>query len=236
MTDLQESGWDAGDRASVPDVGRASRSRTSARCRKIWRSRPPASMAIVSSPRFAIREPASRTRSVSCQRQCRHWQARHRRRRQRRPFRSAPEQTADVTFAGAARRSGRSVDGRRPARRRRRQRSLRRARHGIAAHGAADHHLRRSRSREAFYVEQALVAAGADGRGYEVEGVAGSDAAAHGTGPVRFTHGRGAALDARARAARPRAARANTRATAAACSIAAGADVDGEVRADVLGG
>ena len=64
VTDLQESGWDAGDRASVPDGDDDSRSPTSARCRRTSRSPRCGRCRIASSPPCATAAPRPRDARV----------------------------------------------------------------------------------------------------------------------------------------------------------------------------
>jgi hypothetical protein len=90
-------------------------------------------------------------------------------------------------------------------------------------------------SREAFYIEQALVAAGADGRGYEVEGVAGSDLQKW--DQTRFdAHTAVVLLSTRTLEQHGRSLVAEYTRNGGGVLIAAGVDIDGAVVPDALGG
>ena len=90
-------------------------------------------------------------------------------------------------------------------------------------------------SREAFYVEQALVAAGADGGGYEVEGAGGGDLQKW--DQTRFdTHSAVILLSTRGLDQHGRSLLAEYTHKGGGVLIAAGADIDGQVVPEALGG
>ena len=139
VTDLQESGWDAGDRASVPEGATIEVADVGALPPNLAVTARAAAAPIASSPRSTTRGPRARD-------------ARVRLTIDDRPAGDAtvslgPNQSADATFAGAPRGASAAVDGRRSGRHPGRQRALRRPRRDRPAVGARRHRQRRSRPR-----------------------------------------------------------------------------------------
>ena len=118
VTDLQESGWDAGDRASIPE---------SAKIEVLDVGEPPPNLAVVVGARLA-RSPGRHRpkRGAAGARRARASDHRRPAGGRRHRQRSAPNQSADAVFAGpprgtrgggGGRRSGRPAGGQRPLRR-----------------------------------------------------------------------------------------------------------------------
>ena len=232
VTDLQASGWDAGDRASVP---------ASARIEIADVGAPPENLAVTAARAVGDRLVAS----------IRNTGAQAREARVNLSVSTGPDtgssttkvaettipvgaqQSAELTFAmPRGRWAAVSVDDRQ----------------GVAADNARylvlDNASRPTVllvtatgdvSREAFYVEQALVAAGSDGRGYEVEGVGGADLQKWDQGRLD-AHTAVVLLSTRGLDHHGRSLMAEYTRKGGGILIAGGAEVDGEVVSEALGG
>lgn len=224
VTDLQENGWDAGDRVSVPegtrievaDVGPA-----------------PPDLAVV-----AVRPQSDRVVATVRNTGPRARDARVRLTIDNRPAGDAtatvgPNQTADVTFAGAPRGIAAAVavedpDGFRAD-------NVRYAVLGgtsqptlLVVSGTGD------LSREGFYVQHALAAGGAAGGGYQVVSASGAQLSAGGHDRLA-PHVAVVLLSTRGLDRRGREALAAYARQGGGILVAAGADIDGVVAADVFG-
>ena len=208
VTDLQESGWDAGDRASVPEATTIEVADVGALPPNLGGDRGRDRRPIASSRPFATRGRAARDARV-------HLTDRRHAPQATRPCRSAPNQSADATFAGAPRGAARRRDGRRSDGIQ--ADNVRYAVLGGAGRpsvlvvtGIGDLDARRSTC-------STRSAAGAPAtRRLQVDGVGGAQLGGVDRRSAGAAGGRAAAVDARPRAARARAAGGATCATAAA--------------------
>ena len=224
VTDLQENGWDAGDRASVPD---------GARIEVADVGTPPADLAVIAVQPQAdrvvatIRNTAPRARDVRVHLTI-----------DNKPSGDAavsvgPNQAAEVAFAGAPRGTAAAVavddpDGIQVDNVRyavlggTQQPSL------LVVSGSGD------LSREGFYVRHALAAGATPGGGYQIASVAGAQLSGwsdDGLAP----HAAVILLSTRSLERRGREALATYARNGGGVLVAAGPDVDGDVVADVLG-
>jgi hypothetical protein len=240
VTDLQESGWDAGDRVSVPegatieiaDVGAA-----------------PANLAVTAVRPLADRVVATVRNTGPRPRDARVHLAIDNRAAGDASTAVAPNQSADVTFAGAPRGTTAAVavddpDGLRAD-------NVRYAVLGGAGQpsvlvvtGSGDV------GREAFYVQQALAAGAAPGGGYRAAGISAAQLASFAPGgpgnpgnpgnPAGngrlAEHSAVLLLSTRGLERRGREALAAYTQNGGGLFIAAGPDVDGDVASDVIGG
>jgi aerotolerance regulator-like protein/VWA domain-containing protein len=227
VTDLQENGWDQGDRAAVPD---------GARVDLVDVGEAPPNLAITGVRAFADRVVATihnsgpRARDVKA-----------RLRLDGRPggeaaASAAPGQSADVTFPGAPRGAVAEVrlddpDG--PAADNVRYLVLQGARRQtvlVVSGGSA--------GRDAFYVQHALGAGETTARGYDVALMSGAQLStpAAGAGTDLSNYAAVLLVSTRGLERRGREALASYVQRGGGLLLAAGPDVDGDVAADVLGG
>ena len=200
VTDLQESGWDAGDRAIVPE-----RHDDRGRGRRRAAGEPGGHRPCACSP-IASSRPCTTAARVRARRACIST-IDDRRRRRRHGDASAPNQSADATFAGAPR--GAVGGGPRRGSRRHPADNVRYAVLGGTqpAVGARRHRLRRSDARG---VLRAARARGRNGRAtpaFQVASVAAAQLSSWTDDRLAAHAAVSRAVDARPRAARPRAAR-----------------------------
>ncbi len=223
VTDLQETGWDAGDRATVPEGTRV----------EIADVGPlPANLSVVSVQPMADRIVATVRNTGSRPRDVRAHLAIDGRRTAEAVASVGPNQAADVTFAGAPRGTAAavSVDDS----------------EGIQADNVRYAVLGQQAtatvgvitgtgdlSREAFYVQHALAAGGAPG-GYQPVALSGAKLASM-TDDQLAGHAALMLLSTRGLERHGRELIANYVRSGGGLLIAAGADVDGDVIADVLG-
>ena len=225
VTDLQESGWDAGDRASVPESARIEVADVGA---------PPPNLAVTS-----VRPAGDRVAAAVRNTDSRARETRVRLMLDGRPAGEmtvsvGPNASAEVAFPLAARastaevaiddRDGLQADNVRYA-------VLDEARPAVGAR--RDGH-RRSSGREAFYVQQALGAGGAAPQAYQVDGASGAQLSAWDAARLS-SRAAVVLLSTRGLERRGREALAAYARGGGGILIAAGPDIDGEVVADVLG-
>jgi hypothetical protein len=224
VTDLQENGWDAGDRAYIPDLARIEVADVGAM---------PPDLAVV-----AVRPQADRVVATVRNTGPSARDARVHLTIDGRPASDAtvsvgPNQAADVTFAGAPRGTSAAVavddpqgiqadDVRYAVLGGTRQPSL------LVVNGGGD------LVREGFYVQHALAAGATPGSGYQVVAMSGAQVSAG--GDDRLTpHAAVLLLSTRGLERRGREALAAYARNGGGVLVAAGPDVDGEVVADVFG-
>ena len=227
VTDLQENGWDAGDRASVPDGdddrGRRRRRDAAEPCG----DRDPARSTIASSPRFTTPAPRARDAQRAPRRS-----TIARRRRVTVPLGAESDRRGDV-----CRRAARHLGDRRRGRCGRDcRRTTCATRCSAARAGRRCWSSRRPAisSRDAFYVQHALAAGAPGDAAFQVQGVGGAQLstwsedrlAAHAAVVLLSTRG----LERRGRELLAAYAR-----SGGGMLIAAGPDVDGSIVGDVLG-
>jgi hypothetical protein len=224
VTDLQESGWDAGDRASIPE---------SAKIEVLDVGEPPPNFAMVEVRALPDRLVATVRNAAPRARDARLHLTIDGRPAGDVSVSVAANQSADAVFAGPPRgraaavaiddRDGLQADN---------------ARYAVLQGGAPPSILLVTGSgdvgRDAFYVQQALSAGGAAANGYQVTGIsaatlASTDADALAPHPAVLL------LSTRGLERRGREALASYARSGGGLLIAAGPEVDGEVVADVLG-
>ena len=227
VTDLQENGWDAGDRASVPEGARIEVADVGA---------PPADLAVIAvqpqSDRVVatIRNTGSRSRDARVHLTIDNRPSGHA------TINIGPNQVADVTFAGAPRGTAAAVAVDDPE--------------GIQADNVRYAILGGTErpsvlivsgsgdlSREGFYVRHALAVGSGPGRGYQPTSIAGSQLSSSSPGNDGKLAPCAAVLvlSTRGLERRGREALATYARDGGGVLVAAGADVDGDVVADVLG-
>jgi len=227
VTDLQENGWDAGDRASVPEGARIEVADVGA---------PPADLAVIAvqpqSDRVVatIRNTGSRSRDARVHLTIDNRPSGHA------TINIGPNQVADVTFAGAPRGTAAAVAVDDPE--------------GIQADNVRYAILGGTErpsvlivsgsgdlSREGFYVRHALAVGSGPGRGYQPTSIAGSQlsSSSPGNDGKLAPYAAVLVLSTRGLERRGREALATYARDGGGVLVAAGADVDGDVVADVLG-
>jgi hypothetical protein len=227
VTDLQESGWDAGDRASIPegatievaDVGAA-----------------PPNLAVTDVRPLADRVVATIFNAGPRARAARVHLAIDNRAAGEGTTTLAPNQSAEVTFAGAPRGTAAAVTVEDPD-----GLSADNVRYAVLGGSSQPAVLVVTGSgdvgREAFYVQQALAAGAAPARGYRTVGMSAAQLSSFAGNPARL--GDNAAvllLSTRGLERRGREALAAYTQQGGGLFVAAGPDVDGDVASDVIGG
>jgi len=224
VTDLQENGWDAGDRASVPDSTRIEIADVGAL---------PADLAVIAVQPQADRVVATIRNTAPRARDARAHLTIDNRRASDITVSVGPNQTAEVAFAGAPRGNTAEVavddPGGIPADDVRyavlggtRQPSL------LVVSGSGD------LAREGFYVQHALAAGASAGGGYQVVSASGAQLSAWNDDRLA-AHVAVVLLSTRGLERRGREALASYVRTGGGVLVAAGPDVDGDVVADVFG-
>jgi hypothetical protein len=225
VTDLQESGWDAGDRASVPEGARIEIADVGAL---------PPNLAVVSIQALSDRLVATIRNSGAQPRDARAHLTIDGRPAGDATASIGPNQTAEVAFAGAPRGNtakvtvddpgGIQADNERYA-----------VLGGASVPSVAVITGSGDAGREAFYVQQALAVAAPGSTGYRSVGVSGAKLASM-TDDQLATHAAVFLLSTRGLERHGRELLAGFVRSGGGLLIAAGPDVDGEVVADVLGG
>ena len=224
VTDLQESGWDAGDRASIPE---------GARIDVLDVGAPPPNFAVTSMQALPDRLVATVRNAGPRARDARLHLTIDGRRVGDVTVTLAPNQSADATFAGPPRGAAAVVSVDDPG--------------GLQADNVRYAVLNGAKppavllvtasgdaGRDAFYVQQALAAGGPAGNGYQVAGVSAAQLSSTDSDPLA-AHPAVMLLSTRGLERRGREALAAYARSGGGLLIAAGSDVDGDVIADVLG-
>ncbi|MBI3401441.1 MAG: VWA domain-containing protein [Acidobacteria bacterium] len=234
VTDLQESGWDAGDRASVPEGAKIDIADVGAA---------PSNLAVTAVRPMADRVIATIRNAGPRPRDARVHLTIDNRAAGDASTTVGPNQSADVTFAGAPRGAAAAVTVEDPD--------------GLAADNVRYAVLGGTSQptvlvvtgsgdvgREAFYVQQALAAGAAPGQGYRAAGIsaarlssfAAGGAGRPGSGARLDEHAAVVLLSTRGLERRGREALAAYTQQGGGLFVAAGPDVDGDVAGDVIGG
>ena len=227
VTDLQESGWDAGDRASVPEGARIEIADVGA---------PPPNLAVTSVRPLADRVIASIRNASPRARDARVHLTIDNRPAGDATTTIASNQSADVTFAGAPRGEAAAVRVEDPD-----GLSADNVRYAVLGGTSQPSVLVVTGSgdvgREAFYVQQALAAGAAPVQGYRAPGMSAAQLSASGAGGGRLEDNAAVLLlSTRGLERRGREALAAYTQHGGGLFVAAGPDVDGEVASDVIGG
>jgi hypothetical protein len=224
VTDLQESGWDAGDRATIPE---------GARIEVLDVGAPPPNIAVTSMQALPDRLVATVRNAGPRARDARLHLTIDGRRVGDVTVTLAPNQSADATFAGPPRGAAAVVsvddpDGLQADNVRYAVLNGAKPPSVLLVTGSGD------AGRDAFYVQQALAAGGAAGNGYQVAGVSAAQLSSTDSDPLA-AHPAVVLLSTRGLERRGREALAAYARSGGGLLIAAGPDVDGDVVADVLG-
>ena len=224
VTDLQESGWDAGDRASIPE---------GVKIEVLDVGEPPPNFAVTAMRALPDRMVATVRNAAPRARDAHLHLTIDGRRAGDATLTLAPNQSAEATFAGAPRGNAAAVtvddpDGLQADNTRYMALGGHKSPSVLLVTGSGD------AGRDAFYVQQALAAGESAGRGHQVAGMSGAqlsstDAASLAEHPAVLL------LSTRGLERRGREALASYVRNGGGMLIAAGPDVDGDVVADVLG-
>ena len=224
VTDLQESGWDAGDRASIPE---------GAKIEIVDVGEPPPNLAVTSVRALTDRLVATVRNSAPRARDARLHLTIDGRPAGDATVTLAPNQSADATFAGAPRGTAAAVavddpDGLQADNVRYVVLNGAKPPSVLLVTGSGD------AGRDAFYVQQALAAGGPAGNGYNVASI-GAGALSSTDSDSLGQHPAVLLLSTRGLERRGREALAAYARSGGGLLIAAGSDVDGDVIAGVLG-
>ena len=224
VTDLQESGWDAGDRASIPE---------SAKIEVLDVGEPPPNFAVTSVRALPDRVVAIVRNAAPRPRDARLHLTIDGRPAGDATVSVAANQSAEAVFAGPPRGTAAtvSVDDRDGL-------QADNSRYAVLRGAAPPSVLLVTGSgdagRDAFYVQQALIAGGPAANGYQVAGISAATLATT-EADLLAPHPAVVLLSTRGLERRGREALASYARTGGGLLIAAGSDVDGDVVADVLG-